>query len=493
MTGRSANRVAASAVALVEMIAVGWLLGAAEQPSLAAEKRPNVLFIVVDDLRPELGCYGSSVKSPNIDRLATEGLLFNRVYCQTALCMPSRSSVLSGYRPTTLRNGIEPLTGNAPQGTVTLPGLFRANGYTTVSIGKVYHYNTDDPDGWVRRYRDTFTEGIFCDGYCSGFHLAENRANLANYFMPLKGASEDLPRPSMSECVEAPDEACPDGIVAVRAMGELKKFSLSGEPFFLAAGFYRPHLPWTPPKRYWDMYDRTRLRLPADFHAPDDGIPRANWDEMRRYGDAPKQGPMPPESALKAIHGYCASVSFVDAQIGKVLDELRRLELNKNTIVILWSDNGWNLGDHGAWSKNTNFETSTRVTMMISGPKLPSAQKTDALAELIDIYPSLCELCGLTPPDYLEGTSFVPLLQSPKRPWKVAAFSCLTDYTTLTIRTDRYRFIQRASGQNELYDHRTDSAEDHNLASDPDQQQVVQELQATLKGGWQWAKPPRRN
>ena len=176
---------------------------------------------------------------------------------------------------------------------------------------------------------------------------------------------------------------------------------------------------------------------------------------------------MPPDKAREMIHAYYASVSFVDAQIGKVLDELRRLELDRNTIVILWSDNGWQLGDHGRWSKPTNYETCARITLMISVPGMPENQQTDALVELIDIYPSLCELCRLTPPGYLEGTSFVPLLRSPDRPWKTAAFTCLIDYTTLSIRTERYRFIQRASGQNELYDCRNDPAEDHNLASDP--------------------------
>lgn len=482
------------------MKSLPWLLGGLCAATLwgpagsvreSAAARPNVLFIAVDDLRPELGCYGHRiVKSPNIDRLAADGLLFRRAYCQAALCMPSRSSLLSGYRPETLRNKARRLTGNAPPGTVTLPQRFRNAGYTTVSVGKVYHYNDDDPDAWVRRHTDTFPESeAWCHGYCAGYLLPENRARLPNYFRARRGPTAPLPRPSMSECLDRPDAGCPDGIVAGRAIEELNRFKSSGEPFFLAAGFYRPHLPWTAPKKYWDLYDRAQIRLPANFDFPDDGIPREDWGEVRRYGDSPETGPVAPDQARQMIHAYYASVSFVDAQIGRVLDALRRLGLDKSTIVILWSDNGWQLGDHGRWSKPTNYEVCARITLMISVPGMPGGQKTDALVELIDIYPTLAELCRLSLPGHLEGTSFAPLLESPGRPWKTAAFTGLIDYTTRSVRTDRWRFIERASGQNELYDCHGDPAEDRNLAADPASQPIVRQLQATLKAGWRAATP----
>lgn len=466
-----------------------WLWVALAQGSSPAG--PNVLFIAVDDLRPLLGCYGHPmVKSPHMDRLAAEGLLFNRAYCQTALCMPSRSSLLSGYRPETLRNKAGPLSGKAPANTVTLPRLFRDAGYTTVSIGKVYHYNNDDPDGWVRRYTDTFAEsGKYCDGYCAGYQLAENLERLPNYFRARRGPTATLPRPATSECIDRPDDACPDGLIARQAIGELAKFRAGESPFFLAVGFYRPHMPWTAPKRYWDLYDRETIRPPPDFRRPDDGIPRGDWDEVRRYGDIPEQGQVSETKAREMIHAYYASVSFVDVQIGKVLDELRRLGLDKNTIVLLWSDNGWNLGDHGRWSKPTNFETCARITMVISAPGMPRGQKTDALVELIDIYPSLCDLCRLPAPGYLEGISFAPLLRSPARPWKTAAFTCLIDYATLSIRTDRYRLIQHAKGQLELYDHEIDPAEGNNLAGDPASLAVLQQLRRALEDGWRKAMP----
>ena len=222
----------------------------------------------------------------------------------------------------------------------------------------------------------------------------------------------------------------------------------------------------------------------------DDGIPRGDWDEVRRYGDVPLAGPVSTDKAREMIHAYYASVSFVDAQIGEVLDELRRLELDRNTVIVLWSDNGWQLGDHGRWSKPTNFEACARITLMVSAPGTPGQKRSEAIVELVDIYPTLCELCGLVPPGYLEGTSFVPLLSSPHQPWKTAAFTCLTDYTTRSVRTERYRFIERASGQNELYDYREDPAEDHNLATSPAAEKILREMQAMLRGGWRNARPP---
>lgn len=463
-------------------------------PSLAraAEPaRPNVLFLAVDDLNPMLGCYGRpKVLSPHMDRLATSGLVFRRAYCQTALCMPSRSSLLSGYRPETLQNKAGPLTGHAPEGTVSLPQLFRKNGYTTVSVGKIYHHNSDDPDGWVRRHTETFqAEGEWCSGYCSGYQLPANQALVQNYLQGKK-LRLGFPSSAITEITDTPDEETPDGFIAQRAIEELRALKQTGEPFFLAAGFYRPHMPLTAPKKYWDLYDRASFALPANFRQPDDGIPRGDWGEVRRYGDCPVSGPMPDEKALEIIHGYHASITFVDAQIGKVLDELRRLTLDHNTVVILWSDNGWHLGDHGRWSKPTNFEAVTRITLMVSAPGMPGNSQTDALVELVDIYPSLCDLCNLTPPAYLEGTSFAPLLREPDRAWKRAAFSCLLDYTTRSVRTERYRFIQRATGPSELYDLRDDPAENRNLASDPASQTVVAEMQGLLREGWRGARPP---
>ena len=456
----------------------------------AAERpvKPNVLFIAVDDLRPDFGCYGNTrVKSPNLDRLASEGLLFRRAYCQFPLCMPSRASLLSGYRPESIKKTGR-VTGRVPPDTITLPQLFRNNGYTTVSAGKIYHDNNDDPAGWVRRYTDTFAaEGKWCNGYCSGYQLEANRALVQNYLQGKR--RQGLPASAITEITDTPDEKTPDGIVAQRAVEELRTFKQTGEPFFLAVGFYRPHMPLTAPKKYWDMYPRDKIKLPDDFRQPDDGIPRYDWDEVRRYGDCPWKGPMPEDKAREITQGYHASISFVDAQVGKVLDELRRLGLDQNTIVILWSDNGWSLGEHGLFSKYTNYETSTHIVLMLKVPWLPAQPATSALVELVDIYPTLAELCCLPAPSYLEGLSVVPLLADPRRRWKTAVFGCLHKDKERTVRTERYRLIEHPAGQIELYDHDADSAEDHNLAQEPSHSAVVKRLRDTLNAGWHAAKP----
>jgi arylsulfatase A-like enzyme len=450
--------------------------------------KPNVLFIAVDDLRPDFGCYGNTeVKSPNLDRLAGEGLLFQRAYCQFPLCMPSRASLLSGYRPESIKKTGR-VTGHVPADTVTLPQLFRNNGYATVSAGKIYHDNNDDPAAWVRRHTDTFaSEGKWCNGYCSGYQLEVNRALVQNYLQGKR--RQGLPASSISEITDTPDEETPDGIVAERAVEELRKFKETGEPFFLAAGFYRPHMPLTAPKKYWDMYPRDKVKLPADFRQPDDGIPRYDWDEVRRYGDCPWTGPMPEEKAKEIVQGYHASVTFVDAQIGKVLDELHRLGLDQNTVVVLWSDNGWSLGEHRLFSKYTNYETSTHIALMLKVPWLPAQPATPALVELVDVYPTLAELCCLQSPGYLEGRSVVPLLADPRCRWKSGVFSCLSKAQERTIRTERYRLIEHPGGQIELYDHETDPAEDHNLAHDPAHTATVKQLQDRLNAGWRAAKP----
>jgi len=468
------------------LLALTFATGAQAAPEPPA--KPNVLFIIVDDLRPDFGCYGNrDVRSPNLDRLAGEGTLFLRAYCQFPLCMPSRSSVLSDYRPESIHKTGR-VTGHVPAGTVTLPQLFRDHSYVTVSAGKVYHDNDDDPAGWVRRYTDTFdSEGKWCNGYCSGYQLERNRALVQNYLQGKR--RQGLPASSITEITDTPDEQTPDGIIARRAVEELRKFKGSREPFFLAAGFYRPHMPLTAPKKYWDMYDRAQIKLPADFRQPDDGIPRHDWDEVRRYGDCPWKGAMPEEKAKEIVHGYHASITFVDAQIGKVLDELRRLSLEKNTVIALWSDNGWSLGEHGRFSKYTNYETSTHITLMFRVPWLPSQPPTSALVELVDIYPTLAELCHLQPPAYLEGMSVAPLLTDPRRPWKSVAFSCLHKPRERTVCNERYRLIENPNGPLELYDHQTDPAEDHNLAKDPAHAAVVKQLQDSLNAGWRAGRP----
>jgi len=476
------------AIITVFLVSLFTLSARAAEPAAVTARpdKPNVLFIAVDDLRPDFGCYGNAeVRSPHMDRLAAEGLLFRRAYCQYPLCMPSRASVLSGYRPESINN-THRVSGRVPGGTVTLPQLFRTAGYTTVSVGKVYHENDDNPAAWVRRHTDTFAaEGKWCNGYCSGYQLQANRDTVQNYLQGKR--RQGLPASAIAEITDTPDDRTPDGLIARLAVEELRRFKQSGEPFFLAAGFYRPHMPLTAPKKYWDLYDRSRIELPANFPRPPGG-PRSDWDEVRRYGDCPLTGPMPVDKAREIIHGYHASVTFVDVQVGRVLDELRRLALDRSTVVVLWSDNSWRLGEHGLWSKPACSEVPTRIAMMLKVPWLAASGSTSALVELVDIYPTLAELCRLPAPGYLEGTSMVPLLGDPKRAWKTAAFSRVGKIRTM--RTDRFRLIQHPSGQLELYDHRHDGAEDRNLAQDPAHANTLKELQALLAAGWRAARPP---
>ncbi|MBN2000161.1 sulfatase, partial [candidate division KSB1 bacterium] len=371
-------------------------------------KRPNILFIAVDDLRPQLNCYGhKQMISPNIDRLAAEGFLFERAYCQIAVCGASRASLLSGIRPTEDRFLYyhDRVTEQAP-GVTTLPMYLKNNGYTTISNGKIYHHIDDDIHAWSEKPFRIKGEHQFFNAENIKIH-AENQQRT--------GGSGNNSRGPAFECAEAPEEKFPDHIMTTKTIEDLKRLEKSDEPFFLAAGFVRPHLPFNAPKKYWDMYDQKKIDL-ADNPFRPKGAPDVaihNWGELRAYHNIPETGPVDEETARNMVHGYYASTSFVDAQIGRLLKALDDLHLAENTIVILWGDHGWQLGEHGMWCKHCNFETSVHVPLIIRVPGFKPGQRSDHLVEFVDIYPSLCQLAGLPLPPHLEGTSFVPLLKDP--------------------------------------------------------------------------------
>ncbi len=473
--------------------------------------KKNILMIVVDDLRPEIGCFGKDkLHTPHLDALAAGGMQFDRAYCQVPICMPSRASLLSGVRPDgTWRDRIAQM---CPNGEPSLPRYLRENGCATVSIGKVYHYNDEDAEGWTRRYTDTFHEASYtCDGYCSGYQHEENRRKLKDFALQFTGSDVELP--ARVECADAPDAAYPDGIVAAAATEELRQFAASRQPFFLAAGFYRPHLPWAVPRKYWDLYDRDGVDLADNPFFPKDGIGKSDLSDFRHYGDPETDelysdigrytdDDFPVLSEVKqreSVHGYWASVSFVDAQIGKVVDELRRLGLAEDTTVVLWGDNGWHLGEHKLWSKTTSFEESTRVPLLISGPGIPPGARTDALVELVDLYPTICDLLSLPAPGHLQGSSLLPLFGSPGQEWKSAVFSRIWDAST--VRTNDYRLTHYAegspqgderhlpnAGEFELFDLHADPRENVNIArAHPE---IVARLNRLLQSGWQAALPP---
>ena len=434
-------------------------------------KKTNVLFIVVDDLRTQLGCYGMPwVKSPNIDRLAEASLLFERAYCQQAICSPSRCSVLSGCRPDTtgIYDLATPLRKAMPD-VLTLPEHFKANGYETVSIGKVYHHATDDLQGWSKApFQSTG------DWKGRGYLTDESLEAIArcDREQEAQGSSRRGLGPAF-EAADVPDDAYHDGKDALAAIHELQSLSSLDRPFFLALGFHKPHLPFNAPKRYWDLYEPEAIPLAENAFEPA-GVTRfslTNYGELRGYFGIPKDGDIPEDLARKLIHGYCACVSYMDAQLGKVLDEVKRLGLWDNTAIVFWGDHGWKLGEHNAWSKHTNFEVDTRAPLLARVPTMKAQGKsTPALVEFVDIYPTLCDLGGLDTPAHCEGSSFAPLLANPDLPWKAAAFSQYPRGNVMgyAVRTERYRYIEwrdrnsQAVQARELYDHATDAQENVN-------------------------------
>ncbi len=468
----------------------------------AGGKKPNVLFIAVDDLKPLLGCYGNPhIKSPNIDRLARNGMVFLNTYCQQAVCAPSRASLMSGLRPDA--SGVHdldtPLRTVQPD-VVTLPQHFKSNAYTSLSLGKIYHHpHRDDPQGWSER---EWNPGGNWMSYAAPQTLDYidklTEEAIKNGWEP-KWQGEKKNGPA-TEMADLPDEDYRDFKTASQAIETMRR--LKGTPFFLATGFYKPHLPFAAPKRYWDLYLRGKIKLP-DWVTKPEGAPdialQPSW-ELRAYCDIPPEGPIPEEKGKELIHGYYACVSFIDAQVGRLLSALDELGLADNTIVILWGDHGWHLGDHGIWCKHTNYEQATRSPMIISYPGMKSkGTKTKAMSEFVDIYPTLCELAGLPLPSHLEGTSLVPVLEDPAREWKKAAFSQYPRWTPAdmgySLRTQRYRYtewINKKDGSvtyRELYDYEADPAETVNLAAKPGHEGLLQELARLMKEGWRGALP----
>lgn len=472
------------------------LLGLALFPGPpAAGAVPNVLFIAVDDLRPELGCYGAAhMRTPHIDRLAAQGLLFERAYCQVAVCNPSRASVLSGCRPDTtgVLDNQHFLRPQLPE-VVTLPQLFKNHGHTSLSLGKVFHHSErepgDDPLSW--------SEPAWYHGEPYKHWFSKESEDFLKALKKLpKEKQPKIIRARPYEAAAVPGEAYPDGQTATRAIETLGRLKREGKPFFLAVGFVKPHLPFTCPQEYWDLYPEAETALPTS-HERTEGAPEAAFHsqyELRSYGDVPATGPIPHETARKLIRGYRACVSFMDAQVGRVLAELERQGLRESTVVVLWGDHGYHLGENGLFTKMTNFELGARVPLIVSLPGQKTAgRKTAALVELADLYPTLAALAGLPAPAHLEGLDFTPLLEDPARPWKEAAFSQYLrpgkdPITGRSVRTERWRYTEwkTRSGKDagvELYDSSTGVPEAANLAADPAHAGRVRAMAELLRAG----------
>ena len=401
----------------------------------ALQAKPNVLFIAIDDLRPELGCYGSPIaQSPHLDELAKEGMRFDRSYCQQAICSPSRASLMTGARPDQI--GVIENTAYFRElnpEVVTLPQHFISHGYETVYCGKIYHGRmTDEGHSWSRKaaYDQCSVERTHLPG---GYALAENQKlwasnkekMLARYGQQGSGGLVHGPA---YESAEVPDHAYSDGYSTQLAIATLRDHleKKPRQPLFLALGFKKPHLDFVAPKKYWDLYDREKIKLSQQSGAPIAGAAtglHASFELRTRHG-IPKKGPIGPELAQTLLHGYYACVSYVDAQIGLMLEALEEAGVRDNTVIVVWGDHGWHLGDMGIWGKATNYEIATRVPLIVWTPTMQArGQHSEALVELVDIYPTLCELTNLPVPEHLAGESFASILNDPKEEGKEYAVS----------------------------------------------------------------------
>ena len=460
----------------------------------SASSSPNILFIAVDDLRPELGIYGNRVvKSPNIDQLAREGSFFKRHYVQVPTCGASRYSLMTGLRPqkkTHIDNRVfyrEMANQDEDKRPESIVHHLKRNGYTTVGIGKlshsvdglVYGYNENPSNVKEMPYswdRFVFNPGKWKTGWNAFFAYAngENRQSLKGQTKPYESAN-------------VPDEGYPDGLILNSAVEELKKLKAGQKPFFLGVGFFKPHLPFNAPKKYWDLYDRSSIPIAPDSFIPQNVHPKSvgKMGEFYNYKLSDEKPtldqPISDEYARKLIHGYYASISYVDHLIGKLLAELKSLDLDKNTMVVLWGDHGWHLGNDRKWGKHSLFERSLRSALIVKLPGVNHISKEiNTIVESVDLYPTLLDFCGIEKPYKLDGKSLMDMMQSDGMDKDYRAFGFWKE--GVSIRTDRYRlnsFFRKEEPKIELFDHLIDPEENINIAAD--NQKIVDSLMPILQ------------
>ena len=463
--------------------------------SASAAEKLNVLFIASDDMRPQLGCYGDpTVKSPNIDALAQRGMLFNRSYVQQALCSPSRISMLSGRYPATtgifeigrtLRTTMSDIT--------TLPQHFKNNGYHTRSLGKIYHVGIDDDASWTipawhsRKPRTSPKTQAAVAKY-----IADAKAK--GIEIPLKGQGNRNSAIPAFEAVDCADDDLLDGDCAVNAIAQLREHAKNpGQPFFLAVGFANPHVPWIAPKKYFDLYDPAKLPLAKNEFLPK-GSPAfaaTSGNDFFGYKGVPQvRGDLMPEGYKReCLQGYLAAISYVDAQVGRLLATLDETGLAKNTVVIFWSDHGYYMGEHTWWgAKHNNYEGATRNCLIIATPGQKTAgKKTDALVQSVDLAPTLTQLCGLPAHAEFQGRSLTPLLDDPAASVNTAAFSWYpkSGYLGLTMRTEKWRYVEwtkpGAPTERELFNIVHDLQNDLNVADKPEHEKVIESLSRQMR------------
>ncbi|MGJ8696905.1 MAG: sulfatase [Verrucomicrobiaceae bacterium] len=472
------------------------VLAALIGPVSADSGRPNVLMILVDDLKPAIGAYGDKhAITPHLDALAEAGMRFDLAYCNQAVCAPSRFTLMLGSHSTsTGLYGLGSKLREALPDAVTLPQYFaKYGGYRTESLGKIFHIghgNHGDPDSFsvphfkekVIEYRDPVSK--------PAGQLTREEAMFQNVKAP-HGGMNTLPRGAAFESPDVPDDAYADGRIAAETIRRLKAAKdlreKDGTPFFIAAGFARPHLPFSAPKKYWVLYDPGKLPLPENTQLPKDspGVAHKRGGEIRNYFPVPdKNDPaqITPELARKLIHGYYASTSYADAQIGKIMTSLHELGLADHTIVVLWGDHGFHLGDLGIWTKHTNYEQANRIPLIFVAPGVARPNtSTKQLAESVDVFPTLAELAGLPAPEGpqpIDGLSLVPVLRNPAARVRDHAYHIFPKRKLgRAIRTERYRLVEWGN-EYELYDYQSDPHETQSLATQ--KPRVVKELKAIL-------------
>ena len=441
--------------------------------NLLSHQRRNVLFIAVDDLKPLIGAFGATqVHTPHIDRLSKRGIIFKNNHCQQAICGPSKTSLMTGLRPDTTRVwDLKTTMRSILPDVVTLPQYFMNHGYITRATGKIYDGRcVDNGRGWVSQDIPSWSQPA-------------RKVNGTRYALP---KIKSNPKPA-TECSDMPDKLYKDYHCATNGIEIMNECSVTTSPWFLGVGFNLPHLPFSVPKKYWDLYDREMIKINPIQQRPK-GTPFFVWQnswELRRYSDIPDNGPIPTKLQRKLIHGYLASVSFIDEQVGRLIDHLESLGQTENTVICLWGDHGWHLGDHGMFCKHTNYEQATRSPLILVAPDIiPAGTSTNAPTEFVDIYPTLCDLTGLEPHPQLEGTSLLPIIENPTSSVKLVSISQYPrrynkqDVMGYAYRDHRYRYvewIQKRFRQGEktgpiilqeLYDYDKDPFERTNLAND---------------------------
>jgi len=444
----------------------------------AQPRKPNVLFISTDDLNNDLGTYGHPlVKSPNIDRLAKRGVKFDRAYNQFPLCSPSRTSMMTGLRPdATQVYDLQKHFRETVPNVVTMAQLFQKNGYFAARVGKIYHYGNpgqigtnglDDEPSWNVRINP---RGVDKDEEAVLTNLTPKRglgASLSFYASP------------------APDEQHTDGKVALETIKLLEQNK--DKPFFIAAGFYRPHCPYIAPKKYFDLYPLDKIKAAQDVPGERERLLPAAVQTPDWHFGVDELG------QRKSIQAYYASITFMDTQVGKLLDALDRLGLTENTIVVFWSDHGYLLGQHGQWMKQSLFEASARTPMIFAGPKIAKAKVSGRTVEAVDFYPTFADLCGLSgAPTNLAGKSLRPLLKNPNAKWDKPAITQQRRgnaqngfFMGYSVRNERYRYTEWDEGRKgvELYDYQVDPKELTNFANDPKYANIVGQMKKLLASG----------